>query len=102
MQNNILTILKILSKEYPSTSKTTLNRMRKKPEPFKVLIACLLSLRARDENTEKVSKKLFEVANTPEKISKIPIKKLEKIIFSSGHYKKKFCNCKDYWTIWGK
>ncbi len=82
-------IMRILSKKYLSSDKTTLNRMRKTPNAFKILIACLLSLRARDENTKKVSKQLFKVADTPEKIIKIPTKKLEKIIFSSGHYKKK-------------
>ena len=56
---------------------------------FKILISCLLSLRARDENTEKVSAQLFAVANTPEQIAKMPTTKLEKIIFSSGHYHKK-------------
>ncbi len=86
---NFKDIMEKLKKNYPSTEKTTLNRMRTKPDPFKVLISCLLSLRARDENTEKVSKQLFEVVNTPEQLVKIPIPKLEKIIFSSGHYKKK-------------
>ena len=81
--------MKILSKKYPSHTKTTLNRMRTKPNPFKILISCLLSLKARDENTEIVSKKLFAIADTPEKIIKLPIKKLEKLIFSSGHYHKK-------------
>jgi endonuclease-3 len=82
-------IMKRLKLIYPSTDKTTLNRMRKKPDAFKVLISCLLSLRARDENTEKVSKQLFEVANTPQEIINIPVERLEKLIFSSGHYKKK-------------
>lgn len=82
-------IMEKLKEIYPSTEKTTLNRMRTKPDPFKVLISCLLSLRARDENTEKVSKQLYEVADTPEQIVKIPVEKLEKLIFSSGHYKKK-------------
>jgi endonuclease-3 len=86
---NISKIMRILSKKYPCSDKVTLNRMRKKPNPFKVLIACLLSLRARDENTEKVSAKLFKIAYTPQKLAKIPEKKLEKIIYSSGHYKKK-------------
>ena len=63
--------------------------MRYKPDAFKILISCLLSLRTQDKNTENSSKKLFSVADTPEKISKIPIRKLEKIIYSSGHYKKK-------------
>ena len=88
-QKNISQIMKILLKEFPSNEQTTLNRMRQKPNPYKILISCLLSLRARDENTEKVSAKLFEVADTPEKITKLPTRKLEKIIYSSGHYKKK-------------
>ena len=89
MNKQILPVLRTLYKKYNSSSNTTLNRMRGKPDPFKVLIACLLSLRARDENTEKVSKKLFAVAKTPKQIASLPTKRLEKIIFSSGHYKKK-------------
>jgi endonuclease-3 len=88
-QKKINRCLKILEKKYPSTSMTTLNRMRTKPKPYHILISCLLSLRARDENTEKVSEQLFAVADTPEEISKMPIKKLERLIFSSGHYHKK-------------
>ena len=86
---NIIKIMNILKKEYPSHNKTTLNRMRSKPNAFKILISCLLSLRARDENTEKVSKQLFKVADTPEEIVSLSRKKLEKLIYSSGHYKKK-------------
>lgn len=93
MNKEIIKVLEILSKKYPSTSQTTLNRMRSQSKTqktaFKILISCLLSLRARDENTEKVSKQLFEVAETPEQILKLPIAKLEKLIFSSGHYHKK-------------
>lgn len=88
-QKNIIHILEILSEKFPSNQKTTLNRMRSNPEAFKILISCLLSLRARDENTEKVSRQLFEVISTPEEISKMPTEKLEKLIYSSGHYKKK-------------
>ena len=81
--------LKILGKIYNSNEKTTLNRMRKKPDAFKILISCLLSLRTQDKNTEKASAKLYAVANTPKEIAQMPIKRLEKLIFSSGHYKKK-------------
>ena len=63
--------------------------MRTKPDAFKILITCLLSLRTQDKNTEIASRNLFEVAHTPEEILKIPINKLEKLIYSSGHYKKK-------------
>lgn len=87
---NIISVMDILSRKYNDFNKrTTLNRMRLKPDPFKILISCLLSLRARDETTEVISEELFKVADTPEKILKLPIKKLEKIIFSTGHYHKK-------------
>ncbi len=85
----IQNVMKILSKYYNYNNKTTLNRMRKNPNAFKILISCLLSLRTQDKNTAKVSKRLFEVADTPQKIISFPIKKLEKLIYSSGHYKKK-------------
>ena len=79
----------LLTEHFDYEERTTLNRMRKKPDAFRVLIACLLSLRTQDKTTDKVSEALFKIADTPEKISKLPDKKLEKIIFSSGHYKKK-------------
>lgn len=81
-------IMEILSKHY-NKDRTTLNRMRKNPDAFKILISCLLSLRTQDKNTEISSKRLFAVADTPKEILKLPIKKLEKLIFSSGHYRKK-------------
>ncbi len=86
---NIPKIMQILNKHFNFTERTTLNRMRKKPDAYKILISCLLSLRTKDQNTEKVSRQLFAVADTPQEIVKIPIRRLEKLIFSSGHYKKK-------------
>lgn len=86
---NVAKIMKILEKDFYQKGKTTLNRMRTKPDAFKILISCLLSLRARDESTEIVSRKLFAVADTPEEIVKLSTPRLEKLIFSSGHYHKK-------------
>lgn len=88
-QKNISKIMNILSKKYPNTGVTTLNRMREKPNPFQILVSCLLSLRARDETTEIVSMELFKVADTPKKMVEIPTKELKKIIFKTGHYNKK-------------
>ena len=88
-KKNIQKIMQTLEKHFNFAERTTLNRMRKKPDAFKILISCLLSLRTQDKNTEITSKRLFAVADTPQKIIKLPIKRLEKLIFSSGHYKKK-------------
>jgi endonuclease-3 len=86
--NHISQIMRILEKKYPVAT-TTLNSMRGNASAFHILISCLLSLRTQDKNTEKASKSLFAVANTPKEILKLPTKKLEKLIYSSGHYKKK-------------
>jgi len=80
--------MSILEQKFP-VSKTTLNKMRKNPNAFKILISCLLSLRTQDKNTEIASGRLFAVADTPKEIIALPLKKLEKLIFSSGHYRKK-------------
>ncbi|MBU0760160.1 MAG: endonuclease III [Nanoarchaeota archaeon] len=81
--------MKILLKEFKPYAKPTVRQTSETKNPFKTLISCLLSLRTQDKNTAKASASLFKVANTPEEIAKLPIKKLEKLIFSSGHYKKK-------------
>jgi len=85
--------MKILEKHFNYTERTTLNRMKKQKKSnkntFKILISCLLSLRSKDEITEKISNNLFKVADGPDKLAKINTKKLEKIIFSTGHYHKK-------------
>ncbi|HLC58577.1 MAG TPA: endonuclease III [Candidatus Nanoarchaeia archaeon] len=63
--------------------------------PFKVLISCVLSLRTRDEITGRVAKELFKVADTPEKILKLKLEELEKIIHSINFYKTKARNIQD-------
>ena len=63
---------------------------RKNVRPaFHVLISCLLSLRTKDEQTSAASKKLFEVANSPEAIASLPEKKIEKLIYPVGFYRNK-------------
>ncbi|MCK4997616.1 endonuclease III [Candidatus Pacearchaeota archaeon] len=85
---NISKTMGLLSKKYPRST-TTLNTMRGKASAYEILISCLLSLRSRDEVTDVVSAELFKVANTPKKIVKLPMDKLKKIIFRTGHYNKK-------------
>ncbi len=83
--------MQTLEKHFNFAERTTLNRMRKEKNPnvFKILISCLLSLRTKDETTERISEELFKIADTPEQILGLSTKRLEKIIFSTGHYHKK-------------
>lgn len=88
-EHNISKILEKLISYYASDRRTTLNRMREAPNPFKILISCLLSIRVKDEVTEVVINELFQKVKTPQDIIDIPTEILEKIIYKTGHYKKK-------------
>ncbi len=86
----IVKVMDTLGKYFNYQERTTLNRMRCDREgAFKILISCLLSLRTQDKNTEKASRALFAVADTPQEIAAMNVKRLERLIYSSGHYKKK-------------
>lgn len=54
--------------------------------PYWVLIPCILSLRAKDNVTAIVSEDLYKIAPTPEQIIKIPLKKMERIVYKTGFY----------------
>ena len=79
--NKIKILLKFLEKRY-GYPKISSNR-------FKLLITTVLSQRTRDENTHKASQQLFKAAKTPEEISKLSVKELEKLIKPSGMYRQK-------------
>jgi len=57
--------------------------------PFRVLISCILSLRTQDATTARASHRLFNVADTPEKMIKLTRRRIEKLIFPVGFYKTK-------------
>ena len=57
--------------------------------PFRVLVSCIISLRTKDEVTREASKRLFTLADTPEEMSKLPAKSIEKAIYPAGFYRNK-------------
>ncbi len=58
-------------------------------DPFKVLISTMLSARTKDEVTAEASRRLYKVAPTPEKLSKLEVSKIEELIYPTGFYKTK-------------
>lgn len=73
--------------------------------PYRVLISCLLSLRTNDRTTAPAVKKLFDAADTPETILKLPVKKIESLIYPVGFYRNKakilHSVSEDILTKWG-
>ena len=84
-----LKILSILEKNIPQDSPSNILKNSFKRTPYTILIATLLSLRTKDENTARVCKELFKLANTPQTLLEIPIEKLELIVKPTGMYRKK-------------
>ena len=58
-------------------------------DPFRVLIACLLSLRTKDETTGPAAARLFALADRPETMRRLPAKQIERAIFPVGFYRTK-------------
>lgn len=58
-------------------------------DPFIILIACLLSLRARDVATLPIVEKLLLKARTPQELMRISDKDLETLLYPLGFYRRK-------------
>src|SRR5262250_545455 len=66
------------------TQMATLSR-----DPYLVLIACLLSLRTKDETTGPAARRLFALADTPQQMLTLTTAQIEKAIYPVGFYKTK-------------
>ncbi|MEC9005299.1 MAG: endonuclease III [Nitrospirota bacterium] len=62
---------------------------RESHDPFRILIACLLSLRTKDKTTAEASYRLFKLANNPTRMLILPLNQVEKAIYPVGFYKTK-------------
>lgn len=60
-----------------------------RPGPYRVLISCLISLRTKDEVTDKASDRLFELADTPVKMLTLTTKRIAETIYPAGFYRTK-------------
>lgn len=64
-------------------------------DPFRILISCVLSLRTQDATTEQAARRLFALADTPEKMFELPIRQIEKAIYPVGFYRTKAKNIRE-------
>ena len=84
---NISKIIKLLKqeiKQFENPIATEIGERTK--DPFLVLISCILSLRTKDTTTGPASRRLFDLADNPKDMLKLPQKRIEKAIFPVGFY----------------
>ena len=58
-------------------------------DPFQILISALLSARTQDATTLAASTRLFARANTPEAMTRLTIRQIEKLIYPVSFYRNK-------------
>jgi len=72
--------------ELPAVEKIS---RKHRQNPFRVLIATMLSAQTRDEVTHEASTRLFRVARTPRTMAKLTERRIEKLIFPVSFYRVK-------------
>lgn len=89
-------IYKILEKEVKTYDVPIVDLIKVQTnDPFKVLIATILSARTKDETTAVVCKKLFKKINSFNDLKKIDQDKLVKLLYPVGFYKTKAKHLKE-------
>jgi len=90
------TVVRILKKEVKQWRVPIVGVVAEKTrDPFQILISCVLSLRTQDGTTAAASKRLFAVARAPETLAKLPVRKIEKLIYPVGFYRVKAKNVRE-------
>jgi endonuclease-3 len=89
------TIKKILSTLRHTYGNTMLGRLGEKLNPFQVLIATVLSARARDETIEVVALNLFKKYPTPKALAAAPLSDVKRLVKKSGFYHVKAVRIKE-------
>ena len=82
-------MIRRLRRTRPAWNPTALAELADQGDPFRVLIACILSLRTKDETTGPAAARLFALADGPEAMSRLPARRIERAIFPVGFYRTK-------------
>jgi endonuclease-3 len=86
---DILKIIKLIEKQVEKFNIPWVTKVSEKKDPYHVLISCILSLRTKDNTTSVATKRLFKIADTPQKILELSSSYIEKLIYPVGFYRNK-------------
>ena len=89
--SNISEVLSIVRKAVSKFERPAVSVVANR-DPFKVLIATILSARTKDEVTIKASRKLFSAADNPQDMLKLGEEKISELIYPVGFYRNKAKN----------
>lgn len=83
-------IYNIIAKEYEKLEKPSVTAIAEwKRDPFRILVSTIISLRTKDEVTISASERLFNIADTPEKVLELDTEEMQKLIYPTCFYRNK-------------
>lgn len=88
---HIVPVLKALGRAIRSMEEPAVEKIAEETQddPFRVLIATLLSAQTKDAVTAAASARLFKVARTPRTMAALPVSRIEKLIYPVSFYRNK-------------
>src|SRR5688572_19577351 len=88
---NVVRVLKSLGRAIRSMEDPAVEKIAEdtQEDPFQVLIATMLSAQTKDAVTAAASERLFSAARTPQTMVKLPISRIEKLIYPVSFYRNK-------------
>ena len=83
-------VVRTLRRHVPTWRPTAVSEVAAaEPDPFRILVACLLSLRTQDTTTRPAAARLFGLAATPAAMLRLRPRQIERAIFPVGFYRTK-------------
>jgi endonuclease-3 len=86
---DIVEVIRRLRRTRHAWNPTALAEFADAGDPFRVLIACILSLRTQDTTTGPAAARLFAVANTPQRLLTLTPARIAELIYPVGFYRTK-------------
>ena len=66
---------------------------------FRLLVACVISLRTKDQVTAEASRRLFEIAATPDRLAALDVDRIAQAIYPAGFFNTKAGQLREIGTI---
>lgn len=86
-RRDIPAVNRVLAREYRRHKAPIVELTRSRTDnPFKILLATILSSRTRDETTAAVCEKLFRKVDRPADLDRLSLREVERLIFPIGFY----------------
>ncbi len=83
-------IVPVLRKTVRSMKDPSVTAIAKRSRaPFRVLVSTVISARTKDEVTEGASTRLFALADRPETVAALDVRRIERAIYPAGFYRVK-------------